>query len=144
MFSRILIATDGSDVSLRAAAIAIDLAQRLSIGVYIYHVALPYENAAFLTDIYSDPASYSTQTLEYASRSLTDITALATAANVPCESRYEHDSTPHEAIVAAAIDEHCDLIVMGSHGRRGLDRLLLGSETHKVLLNTTLAVLVCR
>jgi len=144
MFSRILIATDGSDVSLRAAAVAIDLAQRLGIGVYVFHVALPYENAIFVTDIYVDPALYSTQTLEYASRALTDITKLAKAANVPCESRYEHDSTPHTAIVEAATDEHCDLIVMGSHGKRGLDRLLLGSETHKVILNTTLPVLVCR
>lgn len=143
MFSRILIATDGSDVSLRAAGVAIELAQRLRIGVYIFHAALPYENALFVTDIYVDPTFYSTQTLAYASKALTDITSLAEAANVPCESRFEHDSTPHAAIVAAAISEHCDLIVMGSHGKHGLDRWLLGSETHKVMLNTTIAVLVC-
>jgi nucleotide-binding universal stress UspA family protein len=144
MFSRILIATDGSDVSLRAAKVAIDLARRLSIGVYAFHVAAPYEDAIFVTDIYVDQDFYSSQTVAYATRSLSDIAQLAEEAGVPCASSYRLEKRTHSAILATAEAERCDLIVMGSHGKRGLDRLLLGSETQKVMLNTELPVMVCR
>lgn len=143
MFSRILIATDGSNVSVRAAKVAIDLAKRLGIGVYAFHVAVPYEDAVFVTDIYVDPDFYSNQTLDYATRSLSDIEKLAQEAGVPCASGYRLDKRIHVAILAVAEAEHCDLIVVGSHGKRGLERLLLGSETQKVILNTSLPVMVC-
>lgn len=144
MFSRILIATDGSDVSHRAAAMAIDLAKRLDIGVYAFHVAVPYEDAAFVTDVYVDQDFYSSRTITHATRCLSDIAKLAQEAGVPCASSYRLEKQTHTAILAAAEAEHCDLIVMGSHGKRGLDKLLLGSETQKVMLDTTLPVLVCR
>ncbi len=143
MFSRILIATDGSDVSLRAAAVAVDLAKRLGIGVYAFHVAAPYENAFFVTDIYVDQDFYQSQTIAYATRSLSDIVKLAQDAGVPCASGYKLEKNTYAAILSAAETEHCDLIVMGSHGKRGLDRLLLGSETQKVILNGQIPVMVC-
>lgn len=144
MFTRILIATDGSDVSLRAAVVAIELAKRLEIGVYAFHVAAPYEDAIFVTDIYVDQAFYSSQTIAYATRCLADIGKLAQEAGVPCASSYKLDNKPHTAILATAQEAQCDLIVMGSHGKRGLDRLLLGSETHKAILDTKVPILVCR
>jgi nucleotide-binding universal stress UspA family protein len=54
------------------------------------------------------------------------------------------DDSPYQAIIATAKSKRCDLIVMASHGRRGLSALLLGSETSKVLTHSTLPVLVCR
>jgi len=63
---------------------------------------------------------------------------------VPCEVFHTVSDSPYEAIVDAAKKKKCDLIVMASHGRRGLSALVLGSETHKVLIHSKIPVLVCR
>ena len=77
-------------------------------------------------------------------RYLADARQRAVAAGVPCETSFETDARPYAAIVGATRKQQCDLIVMASHGWRGFDRLLLGSETHKVILNGEVPVLVCR
>ena len=63
---------------------------------------------------------------------------------MPCETVCEASDHPHEAIVAAAATHGCDLIVMASHGRRGVAGILLGSETQKVLTHSKIPVLVFR
>jgi nucleotide-binding universal stress UspA family protein len=68
----------------------------------------------------------------------------AQAAGVPCETIREVHDQPYRAIIDAALALGCDLIVMASHGRRGISALLLGSETAKVLTHSTIPVLVYR
>ena len=68
----------------------------------------------------------------------------AKAAGVACETAQLENDQPYRAIIAAAKDRGCDLIVMASHGRRGIRRLLLGSETSLVLTHSTIPVLVTR
>ena len=63
---------------------------------------------------------------------------------VPCEIFHSASDSPYAAIINAAAQKKCDLIVMASHGRRGLSALVLGSETHKVLTHSKIPVLVCR
>ena len=66
------------------------------------------------------------------------------AADVHCDSVYEFDHRAHSAIIGTATQHPCDSIVIASHGWRGVDRLLLGSEIHKAILHGGVAVLVCR
>jgi nucleotide-binding universal stress UspA family protein len=72
------------------------------------------------------------------------VAAAARAAGVPCETVTSMAGSPYEAIVDAAQKHGCDAIVMASHGRKGLNKLFLGSETQKVLAHTNLPVLVLR
>jgi nucleotide-binding universal stress UspA family protein len=62
---------------------------------------------------------------------------------VPCECHYVFGERPHEAILEAAGDYQCDLIVMATHGWHGINKLLLGSETQRVLVDSNVPVLVC-
>jgi len=76
-------------------------------------------------------------------KAMEQVKMAAQAAGVPCETRQVHDQ-PYRAIIDAAQALGCDLIVMASHGRRGISALLLGSETPKVLTHSTIPVLVYR
>jgi nucleotide-binding universal stress UspA family protein len=69
---------------------------------------------------------------------------LAAAAGVGCETLHVTHEQPYQAIIEAAAEKNCDLIVMASHGRRGLAAVVLGSETVKVLTHSTIPVLVVR
>jgi nucleotide-binding universal stress UspA family protein len=75
---------------------------------------------------------------------LAKVKSAAAAHKVRCETAFVSDDQPWEAIVKTAKGRKCDLIVMASHGRRGIEGLLLGSETHKVLTHSKTPVLVCR
>jgi nucleotide-binding universal stress UspA family protein len=69
---------------------------------------------------------------------------VAKAADVECDVIHTTNGHPHDAIISTAKSQGCDLIVMASHGRRGLTGLLIGSETRKVLMHTDIPVLICR
>jgi nucleotide-binding universal stress UspA family protein len=77
-------------------------------------------------------------------KNLLAIEKAAKEAGVPCETAQEKSDWPYEAIIAAAQKGQCDLIIMASHGRRGVQGLLLGSETQKVLTHSKIPVLVYR
>jgi nucleotide-binding universal stress UspA family protein len=79
-----------------------------------------------------------------AAKNLLVIETAAKAAGVACETACEKSDQPYEAIVEAAQARGCDLIVMASHGRRGVGALLLGSDTQKVLTHSKIPVLVYR
>jgi nucleotide-binding universal stress UspA family protein len=81
---------------------------------------------------------------DFAKRCLAVATKTAHAAGVVCDAVHVIETHPFEAIVRTAETNHCDLIVMASHGRSGASAMLLGSETQKVLAHTTLPVLVSR
>ena len=145
MFKHILVPTDGSDLSLSAARNAVELARISGAHVTALHVAPAYR--ANITEDHVPPnfmfrADYVQHVEKEAKRHLDGVKKIADAAGVPCESRYELNDSPAEAIVDAAKQYACDASVMGSHGRKGLSRLLLGSETHKVLVSTDLPVMV--
>jgi nucleotide-binding universal stress UspA family protein len=144
MFKHILLPVDGSELSMRAADMGIELARRLGARVYACHVVAPFPAIIpFGELIQANEATYTREAVAVAERYLAEVRRRADAAGVACDGSYQIDKRPHCAIVAAAEREHCDLIVMGSHGWRGFDRLLLGSETHKVILDSALPVLVC-
>jgi nucleotide-binding universal stress UspA family protein len=90
------------------------------------------------------PEQYAAASAARAARLLADIQSAADDAGVPCRTQQAIEDDPYAAIIAAAGQNGCDLIVMASHGRHGLKGLLLGSETQKVLVHSTIPVLVHR
>lgn len=145
MFKHILLPTDGSELALRAVDMGIALASQLDARVYAFHVAIPFPAVTYFAEMIQMPseAAYVQESEAAAERYLADVRERAKAVGVACDGSHEFDHRPYTAIVGAAVKHHCDLIVMGSHGRSGLDRLLLGSETYKVMLSTQIPVLVC-
>jgi nucleotide-binding universal stress UspA family protein len=144
MFSHILIATDGSDHATHAAKIGIELARSLGARVYAFHVLMPLAAVAFLSDVIQHAEdSYEERAVTRAQRNLSTIQAMADKAGIDAHGGYAFDRRPYVAIVGAAKQQHCDLIVMGTHGFNTLDRFLLGTETNKVLTCCDIPVLVC-
>jgi len=144
MFKRILVPTDGSDLSNKAVAAAIELAKTLKAAMVGMTTLEPYS--------YSNLSEYRPETLDdYESRMdqvgaerLATMADMATKAGVPVETVTVKSFLPYEAIIDTAKGKGCDLIVMASHGRRGLNAVLLGSETQKVLTHSTVPVMVYR
>jgi nucleotide-binding universal stress UspA family protein len=144
MFKHILLPTDGSERSLRAARLGIALARQMGASVHAYHVLAPLAAIAYVSDLIRQaPDDYRHDAIDRAQQQLGVIHELANEACVPFGGDYAFDHRPYTAIVAAARKYGCDLIVMGTHGRTGLDRLVLGSETCKVLDCVEIPVLVC-
>ncbi|HEX5307407.1 MAG TPA: universal stress protein [Dyella sp.] len=144
MFKHLLVPTDGSELSTRAAHTAIELAQACQAGIHVLHVVPPFHTVSYMAEMLAaTEISYTQESIARAERILADVRDLAARAHVPCDSSYVLDDRPHQVITETARDKQCDLIVMASHGWRGLNRLLLGSETHKVLLKSDVPVLVC-
>lgn len=145
MFKRILLPIDGSDLSLRAAKLGIELAQTCGARVHALHVVPSYQTVTYATDMLSmTEAIYTDDAITRAEDYLQKIRNLAENAGVKYSDGYVIAEQPFEVILQTTGEQHSDLVVMGSHGRRGLTRLLLGSETQKVLLRSDVPVMVCR
>ena len=145
MYKHILLPTDGSEFSERAALYGVKLAQSLKARITAITVTAPWQAIAIGEVAVAVPeADYETRSETNAWNFLNKITDAAKAAGVPHSAVHVRDPSPYEAILAAANSHGCDLIVMGSHGRRGLAGLLLGSETIRVLTHSKLPVLVYR
>ena len=144
MFKRILVPTDGSELSTKAIAAAVELARTLKAALDGMTTLEPYS--------YSNLSEYRPETLDdYEARMdqagaerLGKIANAAAQAGVPVETLAVKSFSPYEAIIDTAKAQNCDLIVMASHGRRGLNAVLLGSETQKVLTHTSIPVMVYR
>ena len=89
-------------------------------------------------------ATYERESKKTSARYLAEVADLAAKANVQAKLANVSDPSPADAIIKAARREKCDLIVMAAHGRRGIARLLLGSETNRVLTHSKIPVLVVR
>jgi len=147
MFRNILIPVDGSPLSRKAIRGAVQLAKEQKARVTGLYVAPPYRPeyreemtvAQFVT-----PQQHAATTRAVARRHLAAVERAAAAADVRCETLHAEAMFPFEEIVRTARRRKCDLIYMASHGRRGISRLLLGSETSKVLAHSPVPVLVCR
>ena len=146
MFKNILIPTDGSERSQSAMQVGIELAklhQARITGVHVipdYHLLIAYEGAfdPVTEERIEEEAKTRAETyLAYVRKSAQD-------AGVPCETVCETSDHPYDAILKTANNRKCDLIVMTSHGRKGLAAMLLGSETRKVLTHGRIPVLVVR
>lgn len=145
MFKHILLPTDGSDLSLRAVDVGISMAATCGAKVLGYHAMEPFGSMPYYTDMMAFPEDvYVNLVNERAVYYLEQIRERARAAHVECDALYEFEHRPYEGIVRVAHEHKCDLIVLGSHGRSGLDKLLLGSQANKLLLASDIPVLVCR
>ena len=145
MFKHILIATDGSELAQKGVDQGLALAKPLGAKVTAVTVTEPMaammmgEAAIALPlDDYDKAASAN------AAQILAGVGAAASKAGVACDTLHVKDQYPAEGIVEAAKGRGCDLIVMTSHGRRGLSKLLLGSQATRVLTLSEVPVLVCR
>ena len=144
MFKRILLPTDGSELSLHGVKLGIELASSCGASVFALHVVAPFHSVSYVAEmVMATQAVYLEGAVEHAERYLADVRDLAANAGVPCDSGHLVGDQPGEWIVHEAQHRQCDLIVMASHGRRGLDKLMLGSETQKVLQTSPVPVLVC-
>ena len=146
-YTHLLVPTDGSDLSVRALDQAIGLARALGARLTVLHARPPVPLPILGLGDAIDPATIDTllqASRESAERVMTEALAQVRHAGLePGQQAVEHAS-PHAAIVTAARELGCDLVVMASHGRRGLEGLLLGSETQKVLATSPCPVLVVR
>jgi nucleotide-binding universal stress UspA family protein len=145
MYKHILIATDGSELAGKAVAAGLKLAKLLGAKVTAITVSEPYTALAAGEMALAFPyEEYEKSVAEGAQRILAGVGDAAKASGVDCTTLHVPNRFAADAIVDCAKDKGCDLIVMASHGRRGLSKLLLGSETVRVLTHSEVPVLVCR
>lgn len=144
MFKCILLPTDGSEQAENAAKVAVDLARRYQARLEIISVIDPVPFISFPEGGGEALAYYLEAADESAKQGIAQASALAAAADVPHASQVLREHGPAQSIVQHAADAGCDLIVMGSHGRRGLDAVLLGSVAQKVLTLAKMPVFIVK
>lgn len=146
MFKSILVPTDGSYLSDLILDKTISFAQSNSgCKLVILAVAEPMPTMAAEAGMWVDSSekyyAYSNSTAEGFATKIVDA---AEAANIPCEVVIKTSVRPWQEIISVSKEMECDCIVMASHGRKGYDALVLGSNTNKVLTHSTTPVLVFR
>ncbi len=145
MFKHILVPTDGTDLSRKAVLYGVQLAKLTGARVTALTINAPYVVSSMdAIAVVGSQQQYEDEIGHYAARALEQAQMAADAAGVPIETVEETHDQPYRAIIDAALANDCDLIVMASHGRRGVSALLLGSETNKVLTHSAIPVLVYR
>ena len=145
MYKRILLPTDGTKLCERAIRHGIALAKLAQAKVIGVTVTQPLHSALPRNFIPKNLAAViHGETVKVADQKLAVVQRLAEAAGVEFENVRQNNDHPWEAILLTAKDKQCDLIVMASHGRRGISAVVLGSETQKVLTHTSTPVLVVR
>ena len=145
MYKHILIATDGSALAGKAVDTGLSLASQLGAKVTMVSATEPWSAlVGEAAPAFSFPVEdYEKAAAENALRILADAAASAGAKRVPCVTAHV-SGFPADAIIEAAKAHGCDLIVMASHGRRGVARLLLGSQAARVVALSSIPVLICR
>jgi len=145
MFRHLLIATDGSPASEKAVAQGLQLAKDLGARVTAVTVTEPWTEGAYATlptpsliEVYEKAAA------GRAAAILDSVKRAAGDASVPCRTRHINGQHAADGIIKAAKDEGCDLIIVGSHGRGAVGRVLLGSTSLKVLTFSPSSVIICR
>jgi nucleotide-binding universal stress UspA family protein len=144
MYARILLPTDGSEITAKAVDTAVKLAATVGAEVAVLAVKEPFPYSAITEMQPMPPQEFFDTQDRIATRNLAQASAACAAAGVTCHALAIEAVHPWEAILEQAKAQGCDLIVMASHGRRGMSALLLGSETQKVLTHGTVPVLVVR
>ncbi|MBS0449628.1 MAG: universal stress protein [Proteobacteria bacterium] len=144
MFQRILVPTDGSDITAKAIATAIQLAKSLNAQLYTIGVKEPFPYSAISEMQPTPPQEFFDAQERIAATHVRQVVDDAAAQGLQCQSHTVEALHPWEAIIDHAKRNQCDLVVMASHGRRGVSALLLGSETQKVLTHCTVPILIVR
>ena len=148
MYKNILVPIDGSKLSDKAAKEAVGLARAVGAKLTLFHCV-----ADFPAPVYAESAilaaqitagQYRKEAVRHAEEVLAKAAAKLASAGLAIDTMHAVGDLPYNAIVGAAVKKKCDLIVMASHGRRGLSGFLLGSETQKVLTHSKVPVLVVR
>jgi nucleotide-binding universal stress UspA family protein len=145
MFQQILLPTDGSDLSERAVLAGLSFAKEIGAQVIGLTVRPEFHTFTYNADMIEDTeAEFDSSTEQQATKILAFIGDAARSAGVQCSLVQSVSDDPYEAILQTAKERKCDLIIMASHGRRGVKAVLLGSETQKVLVHSDIPVLVYR
>jgi nucleotide-binding universal stress UspA family protein len=144
MIKKILLPTDGSELSTKAIAGAIELAAKIGAKIVGVTVVEPYSYSSLSEYRPESFDDYEARMEKAAAERLENLEKAAKAANVEVQTMVSKSFSPYEAIIDAANKNGCDAIFMASHGRRGLNAVLLGSETQKVLTHSTIPVMVYR
>jgi nucleotide-binding universal stress UspA family protein len=144
MFKRILVPTDGSDITTKAVNTAIGLARAGGGQLMTISVKEPFPYSAISEMQPVPPQEFYDAQERIAAERVKAVVAAAQAAGMTCQGHTVEALHPWEAILDHAKAQQCDLIVMASHGRRGVAALLLGSETQRVLIHSTLPVLIVK
>jgi len=147
MYQRILVPTDGSALSKKATRGAIAMAKALGAELVALHVVPRYPMSYFEGAVVLSPAEVARTEQSWAEQgqAIADgVREAARSQGVACKAAVARSDLVGESVVAAARKHKCDLIVMASHGRKGLKRILLGSETQYVLTHSATPVLVIR
>jgi nucleotide-binding universal stress UspA family protein len=146
MYRQILVATDGSALADSAVRHGIDLAKAVGASIIFVTVTEMWSAFEIATEaeqgVRNPMETYEAMARNAAHKILADCKKNAEAGRVECETVHVPDKTPADGILATAIEKECDLIVMASHGRRGLKRMMLGSQTAEVLAYSKVPVLV--
>src|SRR5512133_545011 len=128
MFKHILLPTDGSELSEAAIQKGIQFAKSINAKVTGFHMILPFHVFTFQTEMLEDTKEqFERDSKAHAERFLDVIKKAAEEAGVRCDTDFVVASHPYDAIIKAAEDKGCDLILMASHGRKGVQGLLIGS-----------------
>lgn len=144
MYKRILFPTDGSEITAKAVQTALGMAKLTGGELCVLAVKEPFPYSAISEMQPVPPQEFFDAQERVAAARVKAVTDAAAAAGVPTQGHTVEALHPWEAILDHAKALDCELIVMASHGRRGMSALLLGSETQKVLTHSTLPVLVVR
>lgn len=147
MYQKLLVATDGSTLSKKAVRSAVELAAAIGAELVALYVVPRYPVSYFeggITVSTQDIARIEKQWAEQGQAVVDAVQKTAQAQGVKAKAIISKSDLVAEAIMSAAKKQKCDLIVMASHGRKGLKRILLGSETQHVLTQSTVPVLVLR
>ena len=148
MYRHILVPTDGSLVSVRAEKAAIEIAKKFGARITVAHVMTPYSPRALgeVRGAGTQPMSkqeYEEVIGKRAKAAASRVVTRARRAKVAADTVLETDDSPSDALVRIANLAKCDLIVMGSSSRVGLERIFIGSVASEVLSGTKTPVLVC-
>lgn len=145
MFKHILIPTDGSEISAAAIQSGVQFAKEMNAKVTGLTVTTPFHIMAVESiSVLNDSREYDASAKARATRNLDVIKEAATNAGVEFDLVHASGEHPYEEIVKTAEEKGCDIIFQASHGRRGIQALLMGSETTKVLTHSKIPVLVYR
>ena len=148
MFKHVIVPTDGTELSRNAARVAAGVAKALGAKLTVLHVippySLPVSDGMYMYEQAFSPQEYRKSTEDYARKVLEDAAFEARKSDVSCETAFVTAPAPWDGIVKEAGKRGADLVVMASHGRRGIAAVVLGSETQKVLTHSKVPVMVTR
>jgi nucleotide-binding universal stress UspA family protein len=148
MYKKVLLPTDGSPISRKAVKQGVAFAKSIGAKVVGFFSADDYRTGTYAVYVASayplSRTEFEAEAKEAARKQLAVVERAAAQAGVPYEGVYKMSSEPWQAFIEAAKEKKCDLIFMGSHGRRGLAGVVLGSQTTKVLTHSKIPVLVAR